>query len=208
MGNEYSGTFITIEGIDGSGKSTVLDRLNEHYDYVHTMREPSDSGVRESIIQSLQSDQRSPLLTFFMFMTDRVKNIEFMIEPVLESGGVIISDRYADSTRAYQTVDLSGEGAPFDTQEDARNFIEMSMEPWLIEPDVTFYIDVDVDTALDRCEKDVAYENRRFLTDVKRNYDALAESEERIVRLDGNRSVKNITSAIHGRLDIPEPDHL
>jgi dTMP kinase len=127
-------------------------------------------------------------------MSDRRDHIERRVRPADETGKLVISDRYADSTRAYQPVALSGEGNPFDSQWEAKFFIEQTMSFWNYEPDLTLYLDISVDTALERADCSEKYEKRQFLEQVKQNYDALADTKERIVQIDAEQSRSSVVN--------------
>lgn len=200
--------FITLEGLDGSGKSTVIDALKEKYPGCVLTREPSEHEYGQLVRRNLSDESSDPLVDFFLFMADRRDHIEKDIRPNDENG-LVISDRYADSTRAYQPVALSeGEDAPFDTSWEAKVFIEEAMRRWNYEPDLTLYIKISVDTAIDRCAGDEKYEDRDFLERVKENYDALAAAHPRIITIDGEQSRDAVAKQALGKIDVPAPDKI
>lgn len=199
--------FVTIEGLDGSGKSTVLDAITSEYPGAVTTSEPSDLEYGQLVRRNLSEDT-DPLVDFYLFMADRRDHIYQRVKPADEAGKLVVSDRYADSTRAYQPVALSGEGKPFDSPWEAKLFIEQTFSYWNYEPDLTLYIDISVDTALERAAGDEKYEKRQFLTKVKENYDALCDTTERIVRIDGEQSKDEVRTAALGKLDVVAPDRL
>lgn len=182
--------FVSIEGLDGSGTTTLTRNLSDIYSDSVTTCEPTGNGFGKMVRDRLSDDERDPLIDFYLFMCDRRAHIESVIKPTDKNEKLVISDRYADSTRAYQPVSLSGEGddTPFDSSWEAKFFIEHTMNKWNYEPDLTLYLDVDIDTALERSDGLEKYENRAFLEKVKRNYDAIAEQNERVVAIDGSMS--------------------
>ena len=204
--------FVTLEGLDGSGKSTVLDAITEKYPSAITTSEPSDLEYGELVRRNLSREDSPQLIDFYLFMADRVHHINERVRPAAEDGKLVVSDRYADSTRAYQPVALtSGEDPPFDSIWEAKAYIEQTMSPWDYEPDLTIYVDISVDTALERADLDEKYENREFLEDVKDNYDALAASDafgHRIVRVDGEQSKDDVRTSALGKLNVAAPDRL
>lgn len=200
--------FVTTEGLDGSGKSTVLNAITDEYPKAVTSREPSDLEYGQMVRERLSQPDSDPIIDFFLFMCDRKNHIEERIRPGVEEGRLVISDRYSDSTRAYQPVALTGEGCPFDSKWEAKYFIEYSMRPWNLEPDLTLYIDISVDTAIDRAAGDEKYEKRSFLSNVKDNYDALAEQKDRIVRVDGEQSKEDVATSALGKLNVASPSRL
>src|ERR1700752_560031 len=102
------GTFITFEGIDGSGKSTQLKLLNSFLRargcQAVVTREPGGTALglrlREALLDALE--EVDPLTELLVFAADRAQHVRRKLMPALESGAVVISDRYADATVAYQ----------------------------------------------------------------------------------------------------------
>jgi len=199
--------FVTIEGLDGSGKSTVLDAITERYPGAVTTSEPSDLEYGQLVRRNLSQDT-DPIVDFYLFMADRRDHIEQRVRPADESGKLVVSDRYADSTRAYQPVALAGEGKPFDSPWEAKLFIEQTMASWNYEPDLTLYIDISPETAIERAAGDEKYEKRQFLEQVHDNYKALADTTERIVTIDGEQSKEAVATSALGKLDVVAPDRL
>lgn len=142
------GYFITFEGIDGTGKSTQARRLAEHLresgrDVVLT-REPGGSDGAEEIRRLVvegEPGRWSPETELLLFTAARRDHVERVIEPALDAGKVVISDRFIDSTRAYQ-----GTGDP------ARRRLVDRLHEMLIgrEADLTVILDIDPDLAAHR----------------------------------------------------------
>jgi dTMP kinase len=163
------GTFITVEGIDGSGKSTVVDAVDGAHD-IWATQEPSDLFTGEALREALVSD--TPELTdFFSFLADRQYHIEEQIEPRLNFGFDVICDRYVDSTRAYQGILLNNGDFETLNHKDVFSWIEHVLEPWILEPDHIIMVDISVDTALERTDREEKYETRRLLEDVQTEYE-------------------------------------
>ncbi len=142
------GRFITFEGIDGSGKSTqarlLHDRLkNAGHDAVLT-REPGGSAGAEEIRRLLvegDPERWSPETEILLFTAARRDHLEKTIRPALDRGAVVISDRFADSTRVYQ-------GA---ARGDLRHLVDTLHNAVIaFEPVLTFVIDMDPEIALAR----------------------------------------------------------
>lgn len=101
--------FITFEGIEGSGKSTVMDRVQEHleaqgYEVVRTL-EPGGSRLGQELRRILLDVSSTDLTSeseLFLYLADRAQHVATVIRPALEAGKVVLSDRYADSTVVYQ----------------------------------------------------------------------------------------------------------
>jgi len=166
-----NGSFIAIEGLDGAGKSTIVDAIDETYGIVQT-QEPSELWTGKQVRRALQSDT-APFMDFNLFMADRHHHIEKTIKPAVEDGEIVVSDRYADSTRAYQPYQLRKE------MKNPHGYIRRMMEPWTYEPDLVIYVDIGVDTALERSSGEDKYEHREMLEEVKQNYNiVVAEGQE------------------------------
>ncbi len=193
--------FITFEGIDGSGKSTQSRRFADHLrgqgqDVILT-REPGGSPGAEEIRQLVLTgdpDRWSAETEILLFTASRRDHLEKTIEPALASGQTVISDRFADSTRVYQ-------GA---TRGDLRNMVDQ-LHTLMIgrEPDLTFIIDMDPATALERGLARKSGEDRfeefglPFQETLRHGFLALAHAHpKRCVLIDGNRTADQIASEI------------
>lgn len=152
-------TFITFEGIDGSGKSTQARMLSqrlfdEGYSSVLT-REPGGCPGAEDIRRLLvegEPDRWSPYVDILLFTAARVDHIDKVIRPAIEKGTVVVCDRFLDSTLAYQGLRQSG------VEEfvlDLHNEVTNSMYP-----DITFLLDMNPDQALTRANKANGKEDR------------------------------------------------
>lgn len=193
MSNEYSGLFVTVEGIDGSGKSTVVEAINEEFPDVVNTQEPSELWTGKAVRRALANDTGDvdPLATFYLFMADRVHHVREEIEPGLEQGRLVVSDRYADSTRAYQPWALQ------DSVRKPEKFINSTMSPWDFEPDLTIYLDVSVETAMERLEGGEIYEKEDFLSRVSTNYSRLAKrNSHRWNRVDAEQSEEAVRQEV------------
>ncbi len=101
--------FITFEGIEGSGKSTVMDRVEQHlaaqgYDVLRS-REPGGSRLGKElrrILLDMQSTDLTGESELFLYLADRAQHVATVIRPALEAGKIVLCDRYADSTVVYQ----------------------------------------------------------------------------------------------------------
>jgi len=136
------GTFITFEGIDGSGKSTQLRLLAQ---YLRSQgcelllsREPGGTPVGLRLREALLDvrGEVDPLTELLVFAADRAQHVRKVIRPALEKGAVLISDRYADATRAYQ-----GAGRGF-SPELIAEIIELATGGLV--PDLTVLFDVSI----------------------------------------------------------------
>ena len=189
--------FYTIEGIDGSGKSTVAQTLKKRRKLVFLTQEPTVSPYGELIRQNIAHTNSNAPTNFFLFMADRMYHIDDIIRPMDVPGRIVISDRYFDSSRAYQSVEFV-EGGYFDSVADARAFIDQTIEPWEYEPEMTFYLNISVDTAVERMAGDEKYEQRAFLETVKEQYDMMANEFDRVVTIDAERPLDDVVDDING----------
>ncbi|WP_456389443.1 dTMP kinase [Profundibacter sp.] len=142
------GTFITFEGIDGSGKSSQARLLAEHlqvtgHDAMLT-REPGGSEGAEEIRRLLvegDPDRWSAETEILLFTAARRDHLEKTIEPALAAGKIVVSDRFADSTRVYQGAARAA----------LRDVVDQLHDRMIgVEPDLTFIIDMDPTKALSR----------------------------------------------------------
>ncbi len=184
---------IVLEGIDGSGKTTMAKRLKEYlvnseYDVI-LLREPSDSEYGKKIREIAENKSNIPIeeeLNYFIM--DRKWNVENNILPNLAQNKVIILDRYFFSTACYQ----GARGL------DMEEILKINRE-FAPEPDYVFIIDVDVKTALSRINKNrektvKLFEKGDFLKKVRKNY--LKLKGKNIYIINGNDKIDNILKNI------------
>jgi len=193
--------FITVEGPDGSGKTTQLallvEGLRQHgYDVVVT-REPGGTTVGNSIRSVLLSPEHhemTPRVEMMLYAASRAQNVDQVIRPALARGAVVVCDRFVDASVAYQ-----GYGLQYDLQE------VQSINEWAtngVTPDLTFLFDLTPSRAsermkergqLDRIEsRDVAFHERVY----EGFQTLLRENPERMVRIDADQSVESIQDEV------------
>ena len=203
------GSFITFEGIDGSGKSTQARKLAEHLqaqgrDVILT-REPGGSEgaeeIRALVLQG-EPDRWSAETEILLFTAARRDHLERTILPAIEAGKVVICDRFADSTRMYQGL----------SRGDLRGTVDQ-LHKLMIgrEPDMTILIDMDSNTGLSRALSRQGVEERfeTFGADLQAQMRAgflsLAEEfKERFVVINGARSIDEVSEDVCQTVD----DHL
>ncbi|MDP6456500.1 MAG: dTMP kinase [Candidatus Marinimicrobia bacterium] len=197
-----SGIFITFEGIDGCGKSTQADLLENHLKSIRqdviSVREPGGTDISERIREVLLStDNRmmSKRTEALLLAASRAQLTLETIVPALESGKVVLCDRYLDSTLAYQGY---GRQLPVEWLQQINSTA--------ITPDITFYVDIPVDEAmarmkgktLDRMEE----EGTTFLKRVKDGYLTLAQKySARYIVLDGTADVNSLHNTIRKEIE-------
>jgi dTMP kinase len=201
------GKFITLEGVEGVGKSTnlsfIADYLKAAGKSVVTSREPGGTVIAEQIRSILlqHSDEslcdESELLLMF---AARAQHIKEVIRPALESGQWVVCDRFTDATYAYQ-----GGGRRFNTDDIA--WIEAFVQKGL-QADKTILLDLPVDIGLkrasDRSTPDrFEIEKRAFFDDVRNVYIQRAINEpERFYVVDASQSIVDVQQSIASCLDV------
>ena len=142
------GTFITFEGIDGSGKSTQLRLLGNFLrangcDALLT-REPGGTTLglrlREALLDAME--EVDPLTELLVFAADRAQHVRRLVRPALDAGRLVISDRYADATVAYQ-----GAGRGF-SPELIQQIVQLATEG--LKPELTLLFDLSIDESTNR----------------------------------------------------------
>jgi dTMP kinase len=184
------GTFITFEGIDGSGKSTQLRLLSNYLRSVGCelvlTREPGGTplGLRLRAALLDAHEEVDPLTELLVFAADRAQHVRRLLRPALESGQVVLSDRYADATVAYQGA---GRGFP---RELVTQIVELATEG--LKPDLTLLFDLPVEACLERTRRRTEgkqkgdrldAENSDFHSRVREEYLRIARSEPGRVKI-------------------------
>jgi len=162
----HDGLYICIEGLDGAGTTTLAEGLADEIDGAVGTREPYDDIWTGEAVRRALSGDTAPTTDLFLFMADRSEHLERVVKPALERGEVVVSDRSAASTYAYQAYNVSDVA----TEEGPWSWFDQIYAPWDVEPDVTIYLDVSLDTALERADGEEKYEKRNFLKHVYNNY--------------------------------------
>lgn len=172
---------ITLEGLDGSGKTTAWRALRADHDAVFT-REPTDTWYGEAVDRSIGDDEADPLAELFLYTADHAAHLASTVRPALSRGETVVSDRYVDSRYAYQGASLA------DVLEDPMGYVRRIHEPFTRVPDRTLYFDVDPETAANRSGATNKFERRATLALVRENYETLLDAEPgRFVRIDATR---------------------
>ncbi|UIO99409.1 dTMP kinase [Halobaculum sp. CBA1158] len=188
---------LTLEGLDGSGKTTAWEALRHDRPEATFTREPTDSWYGEAVRRSLGDDDTDPLADLFCFVADHADHLSRVVRPALADGDLVVSDRYTDSRYAYQAATL----ADSDLQRPLE-YIRGIHGAFTREPDATIYLDVDPETAAARAGATDKYERASFLSEVQSNYERLIDAEpERFVRVDATRSPEAVIDAVEDTVD-------
>jgi dTMP kinase len=202
-GGKNGGLFITLEGIEGCGKSTQAARLAAHLDRssdleVVTTREPGGTDATKQI-RALLADPNSdwdPRAELLLFLADRAEHVSRIIGPALGRGAIVLCDRYADSTTAYQGY---GRG------HDLNRLYELNAWASLeTVPNLTLWIDCDIETGVRRAAKLTGGPGDRFENEpldfhrkIHQGFTQLAaDHPDRIVRIDGDADIDAVFEAI------------
>ena len=203
------GTFITFEGIDKSGKSTQAERLadtlrQQGLPVVLTL-EPGGTelgrAIRHLVLERQYEAEVAPTAEVLLFAGDRAQHVEEVIRPAIQEGKVVISDRFVDSTMAYQGY---GRGLDMD-----RLAAVMRVATGGLVPDITMLVDVDLETARargwgtdpDRIERG----SESYFERVRNGFLALSRAEPGRIRVfDGRQDMDALAGTIRAEL----PDDL
>jgi dTMP kinase len=204
---QNTGFFLTFEGGDGAGKSTLIDKL---HCYLETMgksilktRAPGGTKVGETIRSLLLTNSDTPLSErgeLFLFLADRAQHVDEIIYPALQKGQIVLCDRYNDSTVAYQGTARGFE--PVWT----RSLCDFATKG--LQPDLTLYLDIDPKIGLSRVantgiDKDrIESEALSFHEKIRSAFHNIAKEEPKRFRiLDASRSPDDVFEQALGILN-------
>ena len=174
--------FITLEGPEGSGKSSQLpvlaEWIREQGYNLYTTREPGGTSISDqirTILHDLENTAMHPRTEILLYLASRSQHVEEVIRPLLEKGTIVLCDRYADSTLAYQGY---GHGVDIPTLIKLLDFSTGELYP-----DLTILLDLDVEIGLERRKQSGGEWNRldayalAFHKRVREGYLRLAANE-------------------------------
>lgn len=197
----HRGKFITVEGIEGVGKSTNIDFLSSLLEdrglTVVRTREPGGTPMAERIRQLLLEHGDEPvtdIAELLLFFAARSLHIHNTIKPALQAGQWVVCDRFTDASRAYQG---NGRGLNLDTINTLADWVQEGLQP-----DLTILLDAPAEVGMGRAGRRGAAdrletEKTEFYARVRDGYLALAKSEpERFVVVDASRTLAEVQAAI------------
>ena len=191
--------FISFEGIEGSGKSTQIELIEELIRakgyQVKKLREPGTTELGEkirNIFLEKTTETVDPITEAFLLHASRKHLDQNFLRQNLNDGAIVIADRYADATLAYQSY---GKGLD-------QNFVKLIHDySQLLSPDLTFYMDITAEMsrerisnrAMDRMES----ESIEFFDKVRKGYlEIVSENPERVISLDATKSIDELKDEI------------
>ncbi|MCL4694219.1 MAG: dTMP kinase [Candidatus Hydrogenedentes bacterium] len=201
------GIFITVEGVEGCGKSTQILLLKAYLESrgreVIVTREPGGTAIAETIRSILLDPENaalSPMAEAFLYAAARAQHVDERIRPALEAGKVVLSDRFADSTTAYQGA---GRQLPEETIQSLHSMATRGTWPHL-----TIVVDVPAEEGLKRAghvnpPDRIEMEPIEFHRGVREAFLQIAQNDPaRVHVVDGTRSVEAVAAAVR---DLVEP---
>jgi dTMP kinase len=200
-----SGLFISFEGIDGCGKSTQADLLRSYLEskgeQVELLREPGGTALSEQIREILlnpNNEKMDPSTESILLSASRAQLTREIIIPALERGNVVICDRYADSTLAYQGY---GRGINLEWLEKLNEFATAGLKP-----DITLLVDLPVDEAFNRMQSKsfdrIEMEGIEFLDKVRSGYLELTDRfSKRYFMIDGMETIEEMSKKIINKIE-------
>ncbi|AUD64377.1 dTMP kinase [Tenericutes bacterium MZ-XQ] len=191
--------FITFEGGEGTGKTTLIETIYEQLKATHHViktREPGGSMIAEAIrdiILNPKYEGVTPYTEALLLAASRAQHLDEVILPSLKKGAIVLCDRYIDSSLAYQGY---ARNLGFDFVLSINRYATLNM------PDLTFYIDLDPEIGMSRIEGRSKFdrldqESKNFHLEVRKGYlEVLDKYPNRMIKIDGNQTVEEISAEI------------
>lgn len=210
MKEERAGIFISLEGIEGAGKTTLMQKIVAYFQSrgkeVLLTREPGGSELGKKLRSIILNAEEKicPASELFLFLADRAEHVQTCIKPALEQGKIVLCDRFTDSTVAYQ-----GYGRGMDIAE-----LEMlnTLAAGGIKPDLTLVLDLDPKIGLARAnarneEQNLSVKEGRFEAEalefhqkIRVGFLAMSKKEERFFVVDAQQSPEQVFEAVCKKL--------
>ena len=197
------GKFITLEGVDGAGKTSHIEFIKEYLtnlklDFIMT-REPGGTELGERLREILLHDEMTPKTETILMFAARNEHIEKVIRPGLMSGAIVISDRFTDASYAYQS---GGKGVEDEVIDVLKDLVQKNLQP-----DLTFLFDLPVEVSIKRLKKTrkldkFEKEEKDFHENVRKKYLMIAKNNpKRFSVLNSEKPIDEIQSQIKIKLD-------
>ncbi len=202
--------FITFEGLDFCGKSTQVELLKKYFlereAKIKILREPGGTEISEKI-RDVLLDKKNLNMTaeseILLYSASRAQLVREIVIPALKEGTIVISDRFHDSLTAYQGF---GRNIPLDFVETINKFAIGECIP-----DITFFIDMDLDEIERRKSKRGLFEldrielsHKTFFERVREGYHYIANKEKRFKIIDGSDTIENVHKKIISEIELYE----
>lgn len=193
------GNFITLEGMDGAGKSThitsIIAWLESHGHVVVSTREPGGTPLGEQLRELLLHENMHPETETLLMFAARREHIANVIAPALASGKTVLCDRFTDATFAYQ---CGAKGVSVDKAKQLETWVQGNLQP-----DLTLLFDVPVEVSLKRLANARApdkfeRENADFFEKLRNTYlSRAAENVQRFRVINANQALENVAAEIN-----------
>jgi dTMP kinase len=193
-----SGKLITLEGMDGAGKSTHIPTIvsvleSRGYEVVST-REPGGTALGERLRELLLHESMHPETETLLMFAARREHINQVIAPALSRGAVVLSDRFTDASYAYQ---CGARGVSVEKMHILEHWVQEALQP-----DITLLFDVPIEVSIQRLantrEPDkFERESREFFTKIRQAYlSRAAQYPQRFRVIDANRSLEEVKKSV------------
>lgn len=210
--NPYPGLYIALEGIDGSGKTTQVERLAQYFEKqgktVVRTHEPRRDGVMGELVSNiLKQEKKIPEVAIqYLFAAQRAVHLEDLVTPSLESGAVVISDRSFWSSIPYGLLDRFETGKSEDPDVLLASLSILSMYHEFIAPDIAVVLDVSVETAGERLSqmkrRAELYEKKEKLTKINEGYSFLLKHfADALLKVDAEQDMEAVTKEVLSHIE-------
>ena len=201
----HKGLFITLEGVDGVGKTTQALLLKAHleqkgHEVLHTFEPggtPLGGSIRELLLDP-QNKELSSMTEILLYAADRAQHVHETVRPALEAGKTVICERFVDSSLAYQGYGL---GLELDAIRTVNHWATGGLVP-----DVTIYLDADPAESLARTHRDrIAQRTLEYYARVRAGFLAMAQAEPqrfRVISAEGTQEevASRVLEAVEGEV--------
>ncbi len=199
------GLFITFEGGDGAGKTTLIEKIHHYLDKENVLktRAPGGTEIGKEIRNLLLHKPGAALskrCELLLFLADRAQHVEEVILPALGENKIVLCDRYNDSTIAYQA---GARGLPLDAVADLCKFACDGLEP-----DLTLYLDLDPEIGFERAKKAglakdrIEQEALTFHQNIRKTFKQIAKNNpKRFILIDASLNPEEVYTLAKEKID-------